>query len=568
MASGFVGGILVGTVVAGAAIGAVSLLAGLPAARQPETIALDIPVGSEFNQPRDDGWAELPGAETTPDAVISLQADAPVPDDLNAMNSEATETAALPDAGNSTGGLSLPQDIEDDTGFAAVSAPDSPVLQQPSVATPAVPDSESVLAIATKPAGLPAYEDPQVEIALIPEQPVNMHVSTAAVLADLLELPQGPADENRQPSISLDTAALNIPKIAPAQPMLQKISAISPALPLDEDFMKDAKIAVVTPQAPTGPVTQSDHDLTPDVAITDATDSDSASDKRASPRRLAQEGAGSDEEGAGLPKSGGFENLAPDVTTNRLPSVTDTPAVEEDTTEADPVGEAQTDTRPQLERYAAEFENPDAKPLMAIVLIDDGTSKLGLEELKDFPYPLSFAIDTRWPGAPQAMRAYRDAGFEVLAMADLPKGAGAADTEVTMAIYLRAVPEAVAVMEGLGQGLQSGRKASEQMAQILAASGLGVVMLPKGLNTAQKLIAREGVPAITAFRDFDGKGQSAQTIQRFLDRAVLKAGQEENGVIMVGRLRDTTINALVVWALEDRAARVAMAPVSAVLRGE
>ena len=316
--------------------------------------------------------------------------------------------------------------------------------------------------------------------------------------------------------------------------------------------------------APTGPIVDQGHDLTPDVAITDA----SASDRQKTPGFATQGGAALGAQEEALPKSGGFENLAPNVTTNRLPSITNTPEGVEETPEADSTVAIEAALAPQLERYAAEFENPDAKPLMAIVLIDDGRSKLDLEALKAFPYPLSFAIDTKWPGATKAMRKYRDAGFEVLAMADLPKGAGAADTEVTMAIYLRAVPEAVAVMEGEGEGLQAGRKASMQLAQILAASGLGAVMLPKGLNTAQKLIAREGVPALTVFRDFDTKGESPSTIQRYLDRAVLKAGQEENGVIMVGHLRDETVSALVTWALEDRAARVALAPVSAVLRGK
>lgn len=566
MASGFLGGVIVGTVVSGLGIGAVSLLSGFPGVRPPAAAAaaVEIPVGSEFNQPRVDTWVELPGVETLPDAGDSSQVNAPALDDLRAVNSEATQTAVQPKTGNDVFGLSLPVGIEENTGFGVITAPDSPVLQRPVVAVPAAPVAENVFIIATQPAEFPVSLGLNNVVSQYPDQAVNMQETTAAVLAELLDLPQGPSAGNWEKSFFQDSIPMNIPKVAPAQPLLKEASVTGVALPLDDNTANGALIETVTPVVPTGPVVDQGPDLTPDVTITDA----SASNGQETPGRATQEGAASDAQDEALPKSGGFENLAPDVTTNRLPSIIDTPAVVEEIPEANSAVETEADTRPQLERFAVEFENPDAKPLMAIVLIDDGTSKLDLEKLKAFPYPLSIAIDTKWPGAANAMRKYRDAGFEVLAMADLPKGAGAADTEVTMAIYLRAVPEAVAVMEGEGEGLQAGRKASTQLAEILAASGLGAVMLPKGLNTAQKLIAREGVPAITVFRDFDGKGESASMIQRYLDRAALKAGQEENGVIMVGRLRDETINALVVWALEDRAARVALAPVSAVLRGE
>jgi polysaccharide deacetylase 2 family uncharacterized protein YibQ len=67
------------------------------------------------------------------------------------------------------------------------------------------------------------------------------------------------------------------------------------------------------------------------------------------------------------------------------------------------------------------------------------------------------------------------------------------------------------------------------------------------------------------FRDFDGKGQGATVIRRFLDQAAFRASQEEDGVIMVGRLRPDTISALLLWGLQDRASSVALAPVSAVL---
>ncbi len=260
--------------------------------------------------------------------------------------------------------------------------------------------------------------------------------------------------------------------------------------------------------------------------------------------------------------SGTIGDRAEGVETSRLPSVGD----------AGDAGAALADGTPRtvlpmIEANAEAFDNPEGKPLMSIVLIDDGSSPIGLDALEAFPYPLSFAVDAAWPGAEEAMHRYRDAGFEVLAIANLPEGATARDAEITLATVRDAVPEAVAVLEGTGAGLQAGREASEQLAPILKETGQGLVLFPKGLQTAPKLIAREGVPVGTVFRDFDAEGQSVNTIRRFLDQAALKAGRDEEGVIMLGRLRADTISALLLWGLQDRASRVALAPVSAVLTG-
>ena len=103
---------------------------------------------------------------------------------------------------------------------------------------------------------------------------------------------------------------------------------------------------------------------------------------------------------------------------------------------------------------------------------------------------------------------------------------------------------------------------------MLAAGGYGAVYRPKGLDTARKLAQKDGIPAATLFRDFDSEGQDATVIRRFLDQAAFRAGNEPGGVIMLGRLRPETISALLLWGLQDRANRVALAPVSAVLTAE
>ena len=54
-------------------------------------------------------------------------------------------------------------------------------------------------------------------------------------------------------------------------------------------------------------------------------------------------------------------------------------------------------------------------------------------------------------------------------------------------------------------------------------------------------------------------------MRRFLDQAAFRAAQE-GGVVMMGRLQAETISALLIWGLADRASRVALVPVSAVLK--
>ena len=223
---------------------------------------------------------------------------------------------------------------------------------------------------------------------------------------------------------------------------------------------------------------------------------------------------------------------------------------------------------PPIRRHARAFENPEGKPLMSVLLIDSGANldaaEIGLPALSRFPYPVSFAVDTSLPDAFERMERYRAEGFEVLAMLDLPAGARASDAEVSVAAALNGLPTVIGVLEGLGEGLQGSREVADQVTGILRASGHGLVTQSRGLNSMPKLAVKDGVPAAPVFRDFDSQGQSARVIRRFLDQAAFKAGQE-GGVIMLGRLRPETIEALLVWGLADRAGSVALAPVSAVL---
>lgn len=248
------------------------------------------------------------------------------------------------------------------------------------------------------------------------------------------------------------------------------------------------------------------------------------------------------------------------VTINRLPT-------------ASSGGQTDAEAAPSIgaraiTRYSQPFANTQEKPLMSILLIDQGSDldggEVGIAALRSFPYPISFAVDMTLADAAERMAIYRNEGFEVMAMVDLPEGAIASDAETTLAVAFSRMPEVVGVLEGTGAGLQPNRDVADQVTAILAQGGYGLVSQDKGLNTMPKLAVKEGVPAAPIFRDFDSKDQTPTVIRRFLDQAAFKAGIE-GSVIMLGRMRPETISALLVWGLQDRASQVALAPISAVL---
>jgi len=400
----------------------------------------------------------------------------------------------------------------------------------------------------------------------------------------------GQADDLSNPADAADTGAVAIDDVAPVQPGAQADAPAQPQVETELSISTDpaqpappsvpetaSAFAPEEGEAPAPPVAEAPAPATPEVADApdvpagaDAPDEPAGGDAPDVPAG-ADAPAGNGEQVAALP-------IAVDPTAQGRPTIgtpagslvdrkPDVPADDvSDAPQADAEA-APADSR-AIVAYAVPFENPDDKPLMSIVLMDSGVNltggPVGLAALQSFPYPLSFAVDASLPDATARMAEYRTRGFEVMALMDLPRGATASDAEVALSAALDAVPEAVAVMEGVGTGLQDSRDASEQIAQAVLATGHGLVLQSKGLNTVQKLAARSGVPAGLIFRDFDSADQKPTVIRRFLDQAAFRAGQE-GGVIMVGRVRPDTISALLLWGLQDRAERVALAPISAVL---
>jgi uncharacterized protein len=214
--------------------------------------------------------------------------------------------------------------------------------------------------------------------------------------------------------------------------------------------------------------------------------------------------------------------------------------------------------------FAADFDNPLQRPLMAVVLLDTGEMQLSAAELAALPFPVSFSVDASRPDAAARAAQYRAGGYEVLARVSLPAAATASDAAVAVEDARRQVSEAVALMDVAGGNFQLSHPVAAQIVASASQSGLGLLTYARGLNAAQQEAARTGLPAALVFREFDSAGQDVAAMKRFLDQAAFRAGLQSS-VIMVGHLRPDTLQALAEWRFGNRASRVALSPVSVAL---
>lgn len=557
MARGFLKGAVLGGVVSVSVASIASVLLEPP---MPPEVADAAPGGTQAPAGPDGTATDTASlTDTAPaSAPAAPQGVPPDPDTLATLDESATSPAAAPRTG-SVEGLNAPEGGADSSGVAAEA--ESPVLPNPQALAPMAPQDPDTLSISTEPAQPPA---PQAEsgpfettetapsVPAAPEQP-----ATPDVAEDVADTPDG-----------VDSTADATPVVPETETPVQTTEAEPmPQAP-------EPETAEVTPQA--------DPDTPPAVAeaVPEAETPPAADQPEIPPVAEAPETAESDApatDSGTRPAIGTPAVTLTDrnsgVTVNRPGSATATEDSQQAQAEA-PAEEGEItpeSTVPPLEAYAQPYPPTDGKPLMGIVLIDDGSGLTsgaqGLAALRSFPYPLSFAVDASKPDAAERMALYREAGFEVVAMVGLPEGAQPSDAETTFNVVLPRLDQVVAVLEAPDGGFQASRDLSDQITAILADTGHGLITQDKGLNTMPKLARKEGVPADPIFRDFDSSGQSATVIRRFLDQAAFKAGQE-GAVIMLGRLRPDTISALLLWGLQDRASSVALVPVSAVLTRE
>jgi len=222
---------------------------------------------------------------------------------------------------------------------------------------------------------------------------------------------------------------------------------------------------------------------------------------------------------------------------------------------------------PAFVKYGTVFDNVDNKPLMGIILVDDGSMSGASAAVASLPFDVTVVLDPTTGGAIERLATYRAAGVEVGVQSALPLNATPTDVEIALEATFATLPETVLLLDTGDGGLQNNRAVTEQAMERLADDGRGLVTVSKGLNMALRAAEQADVPAGVIFRDLDAQDQDARVIRRFLDQAAFRARQE-SGVLLLARVRPNTISALVLWGTANRAGQVAVAPVSAVLSAQ
>lgn len=509
-----------------------------PEAEAPVVVA-ETPAPAPLTTPEEANSTTLPTpeAETPPETntapaptTPAEPEDPPSPDDAAAVT-EAEEDTAENDTTPTRRFPGMPVPASERPSLAEAVAENSPSEQEQAPETPretteTTPDNTEV--DAEIPAPTPEPETPTIVEAETPEVTPEPEVIA----------------EPEPPEVVVELEPETTPSPAP-KPEPEPEEIAPPAEP--------AEVATETDVTPEDPVTE-----TPERIVAEA------------PEVVTEMPSGVGQ--TSTVPSVGFSNLTPPpgVRVNQLPSIgASVDAPEEDAAEENgSVEEIDPATLPALERYAVAFENENAKPLFSVILIDLEENEGGLDvsTLKDFPFPVTFAIPANRADAFEKAQSYRDAGFEVAMIASgIPQSAGPADIETAFSIYNRTIPEAVAVLDDQTASFRGNRQQFAQVTEILSETGQGLLTFDRGLNAAQQLSARTGIPVATVFQDIDSDGQNEGTLRRTLDRAAFKAAHEGH-VILLGRTRQETVSTLFSWALEGRAEGVALAPISATIR--
>ena len=216
-----------------------------------------------------------------------------------------------------------------------------------------------------------------------------------------------------------------------------------------------------------------------------------------------------------------------------------------------------------LGRFAARFDNPEDKPIISLILIDDGSAGgPDPDALAALGSPVTIAIDPQAGDASARAAAYRLAGHEVAIMApELPERANASDLEVSYQGFVSALPEAVALIGASDAAYQSDRRVAQHLVALLGAEGRGLVTYDRGLNPARQTAIGAGLAHAGVYRVLDGEGESALTIRRYLDRAGFEAARTGQ-VVVAAHAVPETLNAIGDW-IATGAKGTVIAPVSA-----
>lgn len=523
MARGFLAGGFWGLVVSGLGLTTASLLAEQPAGNDP-------PEQPQIESPEIAGGGEATDVDGVVPDVTADAGGAPAPSDTpevglldDGTGSQVTDTdpADQPEGGEITTALAAPEIGVQDI---VVSGTEEPVSSSTETSVPAEPAAEADVSLDTTTPEPPAAEAVvEEELAEPVDEEVAPEGDAASVEEELAEPTEEAEAEAEAEVAEADPADVDVAE----EPAVELAEVVEEAE--DDAGISEAPVLVAPEVDGTLPTT-------PD------TDEDGGP-------RIALQG-----DGATLPGDGAVRIIAEDE------------AVAEDVavTEAAPSEVETSAVSGALESFAASSEVSGDKPLMSVILIDDGSLPGSGAALAELGFPVTIALDPAVAGAAETMAEYRAAGIEIIALAEVPAGAQVVDAEVTLEAGFAALDEAIGLLD-IGQaGLQRNPELSAVAMARLADDGRGFVTLSSGLNGGLRAADEADVPAVAVYRDLDGEDQDARVIRRFLDQSAFRARQQ-GSVVLVGRVRPDTITALTQWSAANQEGQVELAPVSAVL---
>lgn len=576
---------------------------------KPQATELEVPGGSEFNQARPESDPVVPGTDTRPEgdsvAGVAVPDDAGTePPSFDTAAREVPVPETTQDAPESLG--DAPDEVSDVVEPEADADAARPTETAEELVAPETPGTAPEAATAEVEAPEPApVEEQRAPLIIIHDAPVTDGDTDVAALPDTDDAPEVPPSDTA-PQISGLTDAPAEPTSpseseAPALPWLDRLrdaqidqAPDAPQLPAVNEEPSLPPAGAATPEAPVvveaepAPEPEPQSASAEEDAVAQAVEEALTGDEGApEPAVSATDTAGADDGNSLLQPVETLTERQTDSEVGRgsLPvvrrlgdssaGIAEDDVVDDATTEAVPDGEAGAETAegdtpatdgPALARYATAFEATDDVPLLSIVLVHKGDAALAETLMLALPETVGFAIDASLPDASRIAEAYRAAGREVIMIPALPIGATPQDIEQALAANFALIPEAVAVMDVSGSSFQGDRAAVEQVVDVVAASGHGVITFPRGLNPAHQAAQRAGVPTGLIFRNLDGGSETQEQIRRTLDRAAFRARQDA-AVILVGTTEATTLSALTEWFLGNRATTVDIAPVSVALTG-
>lgn len=373
----------------------------------------------------DQPTAEVANLPTAPDSGAEPAAP-PAPN--------AAPTGDPKDVPDPVASLDPPQ-VDDAAPAAQAVEPPQAVAPEPQVAEAVAPETPAAATMA-EPAGADAAAVPPMPAQEAPVPPPSLAPET-----ELADSVQPDADAGGVPALVSDVpqASPPAPPSGPAAELAPAMAELPPPPPLTP-----VEEALLQPSAEASPAATSPTPTTP-IAPTESR----------------------------VPPAPGLSDTAEGVITGRLPRIGDAPQTQPDpVAEADPAYDpAQDESLPPLQRYARAFDNPDQKPLFAILLQDTGAD-VNRAELAAMDLPLTVVIDPLAEGAADRAAIWRAAGQEVVLSAEgLPEGATPGDLEQIFQALASRLPQSVAVIDGTGSDFQNNRIVAAQIVPILAEQG-------------------------------------------------------------------------------------------------